>query len=511
MSATSIRGRLAAHWWEASTVAAAAFAVAFIVALLLHAAGTNTGAYLDNLTETAAAYFAAAVCGLTAVKNHGRIRLAWMLIGASALSWGTGQAIWDWYEIVAKIQVPFPSPADAGYLGAVPLAIAGVLAFPVAFERARTHIRSILEGLIIAAALLVVSWDTVLGAVYRAGADSPLSMVLSLLYPLSDVAIVTMILVRLGRVAREDRVPLLFLAGGLAAAAVADSNFAYTTANGTYGSGNVLDAGWVAGYLLIAIAALRMVSRPVRGALPHVLPSRWTSLLPYPPIAAALAMAMAEKLTTGQLSEFTFWTVLALVGIVLVRQYLVVVDNVRLVRTLSAREKQLAHQAHHDALTSLPNRVYFRDCVIRALEHNTGTHTRFAVLFIDLDEFKAVNDTHGHGMGDRVLVVVADRLRASLRPADIAARLGGDEFAVLVDHAPDQKQLDAMARRILQALREPMTVEGVAMSVPGTIGMALAEGDTDTCDELLRRADVAMYAAKREGKDRVGVYRALAA
>jgi diguanylate cyclase (GGDEF)-like protein len=133
------------------------------------------------------------------------------------------------------------------------------------------------------------------------------------------------------------------------------------------------------------------------------------------------------------------------------------------------------------------------------------------VLFIDLDEFKAVNDTHGHGMGDRVLVVVADRLRASLRPADIAARLGGDEFAVLVDHAPDQKQLDAMARRILQALREPMTVEGVAMSVPGTIGMALAEGDTDTCDELLRRADVAMYAAKREGKDRVGVYRALAA
>ncbi|HYL71887.1 MAG TPA: GGDEF domain-containing protein, partial [Candidatus Dormibacteraeota bacterium] len=266
-----------------------------------------------------------------------------------------------------------------------------------------------------------------------------------------------------------------------------------------------------AGYLLIAVAALRVIKHPLRGLMPHVLPSRASSLLPYPPFAAALGTAMVEKVTTGALSEFTFWTVVALVGIVLVRQYLVVVDNVRLLGTLTVRERELAHQAHHDALTGLPNRVYFRDRVVSALVRSAGTGQHSAVMFMDLDEFKAVNDTYGHATGDRVLSVVAERLKASLRPDDVAARLGGDEFAVLVEHAPDQEHLDAIARRVLQSLREPVHVDGLTLSVPGTIGLAIAEGDGDNCDELLRRADVAMYAAKREGKDRVGVYRALAA
>jgi diguanylate cyclase (GGDEF)-like protein len=432
-------------------------------------------------------------------------------MATSAFLWGSGQAIWDWYEMVARVQVPFPSFADAGYLGAVPFAIATVLAFPMAYERARTHARSILDGLIVAAALLIVSWNTVLGAVYHAGADSVLAMVLSVLYPLSDVAIMTMIIVRIGRVAHADRVPLLFLAGGLAAAAVADSDFAYTTANSTYGSGNVLDVGWTAGYLLVGLGALRAVRNPLRDQPRHLLPSRLTALLPYPPIAAALGMTIAERVTSGGLSQFTFWTGLSMVAIVLVRQHLVVVDNVNLLRTLSVRERELAHQAQHDALTGLPNRVYFRDCVAAALERNVITYARSAVLFMDLDDFKAVNDTHGHGMGDRVLEIVAERLRASVRPNDVAARLGGDEFAVLVDRAPDQKHLDAIAMRILQSMREPLVVDGLTMSVPGTIGIALAESSGETCDELLRRADVAMYAAKHEGKDRVGIYRALVA
>src|SRR5207253_811160 len=159
-----------------------------------------------------------------AAHNHGRVRLAWALLGASAFSWGAGQAVWNWYQIVANVQAPFPSFADAGYLGAVPLAVAGVLAFPVAFERLRTYVRSVLDGLIIAAGLLVVSWETVLGAVYRAGADSTLGTVLSLLYPISDVVIVTMLLVRVSHVARSGRAPLLLVAVGLTAYAVADSN-----------------------------------------------------------------------------------------------------------------------------------------------------------------------------------------------------------------------------------------------------------------------------------------------
>jgi diguanylate cyclase (GGDEF)-like protein len=511
MKRSSPPGGIRRPWWELSAVLVGLFIVGFIVCLMVGVGGPTPTQYLDNLTETAAALAAAAVCALAASRHNGRLRLAWALLGASALSWGLGQSVWDWYQIFQNVLIPFPSLADAGYLGAVPLAIAGVLAFPVASERAGAQVRQILDGLIIVAALLVVSWDTVLGAVFNAGADSSLKMVLSLLYPLSDIAIITMVLLRVGSITRVGRTPLLLVVVGLACAAVADSSFAYLNAVGTYGAGNALDAGWVAGYLLIALAALRAIAHPMRGAPPRRLPSRVGSLLPYPAVAGALGVSIGERLLTGSSSAFTFWTVLALVGLVLIRQSLVVSDNVSLFRNLTARERDLHHQANHDALTGLPNRAYFREAVVRALQGELGDHTLSAVLFIDLDDFKRVNDTMGHGVGDRVLVAVADRIRTSLRPTDVAARLGGDEFAVLVEGASSQLKLDAVARRILHALREPARIDGAIIPVCGTIGLAVAESAHDTCDELLRRADVAMYAAKREGKDRVSVYREVAA
>jgi len=509
VAASALRSGIRARWWVVVCALVGLAFSAFVIGLLT--GGTNAYTYLDNLCESGAAVFAAAACGAAALRHTGRIRLAWALMSVSALSWGLGQCIWDWYQIIRNVQVPFPSLADAGYLGAVPLAIGAVLAFPVASERARTAVRSVLDGLIIAAGLLVVSWDTALGAVYRAGANTPLEMVLSLLYPLSDVAIVTMILVRLSRVPRTGRLPLLFMAAGLAAVAVADSNFAYLTANNTYGGGNVLDAGWVAGYLLIGLGALRTVHRPLHGRPPSVLPSRVGALLPYIPAAAAVAVTIAQKTSTGNLDGFTFWSVLSLVGLVLVRQYLMGMDHTQLLVSLAARERELDYQAHHDALTGLPNRAYFQDCVTRALERNKPTRTPCVVLFIDIDDFKSVNDTLGHAVGDRVLVAVAERLRESVRAGDVAARQGGDEFAILLERAPDAAQLEAISRRILQFLRKPLLIDGAMCSTRGTVGVAISAQSADSCDELLRRADIAMYAAKREGKDRVGMYSEVAA
>ena len=120
---------------EPTAILVALFVAGFIVCLVVRAGGPTPTQYLDNLTETAAAFTAAVACALAATRHHGRLRLAWALLGASALSWGLGQSVWDWYQIFQNVLIPFPSLADAGYLGAVPLAIAGVLAFPVASER----------------------------------------------------------------------------------------------------------------------------------------------------------------------------------------------------------------------------------------------------------------------------------------------------------------------------------------------------------------------------------------
>jgi diguanylate cyclase (GGDEF)-like protein len=500
-----------AGWWRLTAAATGVFIAAFVAVLATDALGPTTYSWFDNLVQTAAPLAAAAACAVAAARHGSRVRLAWALIGASAFSWGCGQAIWDWYELVRGVLVPFPSFADAGYLSAVPLALAGVLAFPVAHERTTSQVRNVLDGLLIAGALLIVSWNTVLGAVYHAGSPTTLAMVLGLLYPLSDVAVLTVVLLRVRGMPAGGSAPLLLLAAGLVAAAVADSAFAYLTATNTYGAGNVLDAGWVAGYLLVMLAALRGVTRPLRGRPKAAGWSRVRSLLPYPVVAAAMATTVVERIATGATSNFTLATLLAVVALVLARQYLVVGDNARLVRRLRVRERELARQVHYDPLTDLPNRVHFHAAVDAALIRAADDGTRCAVLFIDLDDFKHVNDTLGHAVGDRVLVAVGQRLRSCIRPGDLAARLGGDEFAVLLEHAPDTARLNSMARRVLQALREPLSVDDTILPVRGTLGLAVSENAADTFDELLRRADVAMYAAKREGKDRVGVYQAAAA
>jgi len=499
-----------AHAWELAAAGAGLFVAGFVACVLTGFGGPGFTVRLDDLGETGAALAAAAVCAFAAVRYHGRHRLAWALMAAATLAWGLGQVAWDWYELVQGTTVPFPSPADAGFLIEVPLALAAVLSFPIAFKRPGVHIRNVLDGLIIAAALLVVSWATVLGAVYRAGSDTTLGTVLGLAYPISDVVIFSVILLRVGRVSRSDRFPLLLVAGGLALLAVADSSFAYLTAQGTFATGNVLDAGWVAGFLMVALGALRAVLRPVHEAVPQPRISRRLLLIPYPPVLVALGVTIVEKVASGSLTNFTFWAALSMAALVLIRQYLVVIDNAELVGNLAAREQELAYQAEHDALTGLPNRKVFRDRVERSLRHGDDPQSRPAVLFIDLDDFKSVNDTLGHGVGDRVLTLVAERLRGCLRPSDVAARLGGDEFAVLVENTHSPAHAGVVAERILHALRQPVALHGAELPARGTIGVAIA-GTDDSCDELLRRADVAMYAAKRDGKDRFEIYSDLAA
>jgi diguanylate cyclase (GGDEF)-like protein/PAS domain S-box-containing protein len=164
-------------------------------------------------------------------------------------------------------------------------------------------------------------------------------------------------------------------------------------------------------------------------------------------------------------------------------------------------EQELKHQAYHDALTGLPNRVLFAERVADALDHARRTERTVGVLFVDLDDFKIVNDTMGHGTGDELLAAVAGRLAASVRPSDTAARLGGDEFALLIDDAPDGEAVEVFAERIVAAFTGPFTLSDAEVIATATVGVATSVDSTDA-DELLRHADLALYAAKTAGKRR---------
>ncbi len=169
---------------------------------------------------------------------------------------------------------------------------------------------------------------------------------------------------------------------------------------------------------------------------------------------------------------------------------------------------EIRHRALHDGLTGLANRVLFRDRVVQAMDRSRGREGRpFAVLFIDLDDFKVLNDTLGHARGDDVLVAVAQRVAASLRPSDTAARLGGDEFAVLLDDVGDESTALSIAIRLADTLREPIELAETTPSVAASIGVALSGTEGEGADDVLRNADVAMYAAKASSRGRAEVFR----
>jgi diguanylate cyclase (GGDEF)-like protein/PAS domain S-box-containing protein len=174
--------------------------------------------------------------------------------------------------------------------------------------------------------------------------------------------------------------------------------------------------------------------------------------------------------------------------------------NARDVSERKAFEAELAHQAFHDTLTGLANRPMFIEHTRQALARGRREGSTQAILFLDLDDFKEINDSLGHGVGDEVLVAVARRLDGAVRSVDTAARLGGDEFAILLQDASSQRAADA-AQRVLDLFTEPLRIAGRELAPHTSVGVAVAvAGDPRTAEELIRDADAAMYTAKRDGK-----------
>jgi diguanylate cyclase (GGDEF)-like protein/PAS domain S-box-containing protein len=164
-----------------------------------------------------------------------------------------------------------------------------------------------------------------------------------------------------------------------------------------------------------------------------------------------------------------------------------------------AAEQRLMHQALHDPLTGLHNRILFMDRLVHALARSERFMSPVAVLFVDLDYFKEVNDAYGHRVGDDTLVAVSRKLESAVRPADTVARLGGDEFAVLCEDMTSEKDAVVVAQRLCAALQEPVRIDGRTIKVTASIGIAFAQ-EGDDPDSLLKNADAAMYKVKEGGR-----------
>ena len=201
---------------------------------LLLVADAQAGQLVSNIGLMCVAIAAGVAALARAWRAHSPQRF-WWLLGSASLSWGAGQAVWTWYETVLGREVPFPSLADVGYLGMPPLAAAAMLSLPLAAPSLAGRVRTILDGLMVATSLLLVSWLLVLGPVIRAGGDSLVALIISLAYPVGDTVVITIVLYTLlrARHAQQRSPAALPLVGiGLAAFALADSGFVYLTTSG---------------------------------------------------------------------------------------------------------------------------------------------------------------------------------------------------------------------------------------------------------------------------------------
>ena len=623
---------------------AAPFALVWFIVIIGGVGGKHVAQVVSNGGLAITAFAAAVSCVVTGVRAKGRYGLVWVLLGLGMLSWAVGQLIWDYYEAVLHRDVPFPSLADAGYLGEVPLVVAALVLLPSGTRSVAGRTRTVFDGLIVAAALLLMSWMLVLGTVFRSGSGSVLAQTLSLAYPISDVVTVTIVMyaiLRARQTGRKIPVPLLLVGLGLVSLSVADSGFTYQTAAGTYYSGAPIDTGWFAGFLLILLASRAPAAADSDQMKESDVQRSMGLLLPYVAVVLATITTFVELARGATFDRFVSWDRSMIIALLVARQVLTLRENVSLTRDLEANvvevraseqrfealvqhssdvvtvmdrdgvigyqsesvqrvfgypaaelrahkftdlmsdeqaqafveavertisrpgdavvievqlrhadghvgdteiaitnllgdptvggvvlnsrdiserkalELELVHQARHDSLTALANRALFQERIDESLRQQNES-TNGAVLFLDLDGFKEVNDSFGHANGDVLLTLVASRLRSCVRPRDLVARLGGDEFAILIDDSSGLVDAHALATRILASFSNPFTLDGRDVFISASIGIASADQtvkdsgqSVEESGQLLRNADLAMYRAKAAGGGTIEHYNPL--
>jgi diguanylate cyclase (GGDEF)-like protein len=443
---------------------------------------------------------AAAAAGATLVgarRRTGRARRPWMLLAGGLGLWLVGDLIWDAYAI-RDSAAPTLSPADLAYFVAYPMMLVAIwMMLRVRSPRGNREV--VLDGLALAAASAVAAWQFLV--VPNAYAGMPVSeRIVSAAYPLGDIALLMALSWLAFAPGRRTRAAhLLYAFFGITLGL--DIAYAiFPRFEATAGWIDLVNSFYPLAYSFLGAAALHhdadAITEPAPVSVARLHPARIAFLT-----AALLAtplLNLGQHL--GERSE------LLPVGLGLVVTVLVIARFVTVVRDRESAREQLEFQASHDVLTGLLNRHLLTDRIDHAIARGQRGGDSVAVLYVDLDRFKAVNDTHGHEAGDDLLVQAAARLVDSVRTGDTVARLGGDEFAVLCEDVSDRQSVFDIADRIIDQLSEPYELDGLLAVISASVGIAMPEHADATGDELLRDADAAMYRAKEAGRDRWEVF-----
>lgn len=476
-----------------------------------------------------------------------RAALAWTLLGAAQLFTAFGDVTWYVMEILLG-EPPSPSLADVFYLLNYPIFLLGVMQLAPRRELTRQWVKTTIDMVIIMLSTVLILWNYLLAPLLSVFEGSRLLLMITIAYPAGDLLLIWALLVVFYRY-RPDAGMRSFalLAAGLVMIIVYDLIFLYQTIVGTSLSGNWADLIYTTAFVMIGLAGWYQATEPqdVR-ALQAVGDSHaplldamgkeysWKAYLPYIWLVMAYFMLVNAPDNSLVNADAGFLSIGVIISLVLARQIITIRENRQLNITLKDTltqvqyqsfmlekanhemqleiqerkriENRLTYDALHDHLTGLPNRALFLDRLAHA-GRQKKRHPQFgyAVLFLDLDSFKLVNDSLGHIAGDHLLAYMAQALQDCIRTTDTVARLGGDEFVILLE---DIQEDDAIrtAERLQEALSRPVQIDGNRVFVSVSIGIVQNIDGYDAPEEVLRDADLAMYHAKARGKARYEIF-----
>jgi diguanylate cyclase len=421
-------------------------------------------------------------------------RAPWVLFALGQASFLTGDVLYYWLETHNET-VPVPSIADVFYLMMYPLVLAGLALKIRKNSNGTKDWAGLIDTGIFGIAMFSVLWVLVMDTYVPIAGNATIERIILLGYPVMDLAVLFMAL-RLAVVLHRAHKSLTLIIGALVFLVIADVQYGMQNAKGQFQTGSIIDAFWLGFYVFFALAALHPSTA-------QALPSdssqfaRISNLRLTLMFLATLTVPFIDLLWGTPSDRFVTLISSALLFALMLGRVL------GLVRTVEQGRELLHSEARHDPLTGLANRTQFSERTLLSLK---GGANSMAVLLIDLDDFKTINDSLGHEAGDEVLVEVASRIRRCIRETDVAARLGGDEFAVLITKTIDAQDAANTASRIIKALNEPMTIFNRQIRVGGSVGVALQTPERSDVQALLRGADVAMYQAKRQGKGRYAYF-----
>ena len=460
----------------------------FAIWLLVGIGGPEATLAVSEWGAIAASAFALS-CALVAAKgSRGRHRIAWSFVAFGLAGCVVGTVLRATVDLSAGQGMrPVLAPDYFFLLLSVGICLAAL--FVPTSGGTRVGVRLVLDAVIVTTSLFMLAWAFVLRDLFDSVDVPATSFALAVVYPIADLAMVTIGVMVVVSTRHGYRTSPALVTAGFVAVGVSDAVYVSLSVH-DLDSNYLVVFGWAAGMYLIGLGGLASRQMPPPHAEPTRSPSQAPLWLPYLPVPFALGVGASELWPIASTAPILV-AGLALVLATLIRQFVLLDQNRRLLVTV-------AEIALRDPLTGLANRALFTDRLAHAMQLRLRNSAPVSVLLADLDDFKLVNDSLGHPVGDEVLRSVGERIQNSVRPGDTVARLGGDEFAILVEDVP--AVANDIADRVIRAFDDPFVVDGRDIYMTLSIGLASAPavGGADfTAEELFNRADLAMYSAKR--------------